>query len=79
MAADSTDEHVGKRVVAQGGGTVGTVEEVRDGSLRVAVDPDADRDTLDELGWGAVVNQEVHALEDRFVSTITDETVRLRV
>lgn len=79
VSADSTDEHVGKRVVAQNGRTVGSVEDVRNGSLYVTVGPDADRETLGELGWDSTVNQEVHELNDRHVSTITDETIRLRV
>lgn len=82
MSTDSDfdeHEHVDKRVVAQDGHTVGSVAEVRDGSLHVAVDPDADRETLDELGWDSAVNREVHELDDRHVSRITDETVRLRV
>jgi hypothetical protein len=77
MASDADD--VGKRVVAQSGIQVGTVSEVRDGTLHVEVGPDADPDVLDQLGWDGVVNQEVHELEDRYVSTVTDETVRLRV
>ena len=72
-------EHVGKRVVAQNGTEVGTVREERDGTLYVAVGPDADTDVVDELGWGGVVHQRTHELDNRFISTITDETVRLRV
>ena len=78
MASDDAD-HVGKRVVAQSGNEVGTVSEVRDGTLRVEVGADADPDVLDQLGWDGVVNQEVHELEDRYVSTVTDQTIRLRV
>ena len=77
--SDDADDHVGKRVVAQSGAQVGTVDEVRDGALYVEIDPDADREVLEELGWDGVVNREVHELERRFVSTVGDETVRLRV
>ena len=73
------EDHVGKRVVAQSGNQVGTVAEVRDGTLHVEVGPDADPDVLDQLGWDGVVNQEVHELEGRYVSNIGDDTVRLRV
>lgn len=77
--AEFTDDHLGKRVVAQKGTEVGTVSDVRDGSLYVEVGPDADPETLDDLGWKGVVAQEVHRLKDRYVSNITDDVVRLRV
>jgi len=77
--AEFSDDHVGKRVVAQNGTRLGTVEDVRDGDLRVAVDPDADRDAVSRLGWDGQVNQDVHRLEDRYVSNVTGETIRVRV
>ena len=79
MVAQFTDRQVGKRVVDQNGVEVGTVAEVRDGSLYVEVSPDADRETLSNLRWDGTVNQEVHRLRARFVADVTDETVRLRV
>ena len=79
MVAQFTDRHVGKRVVDQGGVEVGTVEDVRDGDLYVEVGADADPDTLSELNWDGVVNQDVHRLPDQFVSNITDTVVRLNV
>lgn len=79
MCADFTDEEAGKRVVAQDGSEVGTVEEVRDGELYVGVGPDANGETLDQLGWGGVVEQEVHQLRQRFVSNVSERTIRLRV
>ena len=82
MASDSgtdPEDHVGKRVVAQSGNRVGTVSEVRDGSLHVEVGPDADRDVLDRLDWDGTVNREVHELERRYISNIGDDVVRLRV
>ncbi|WP_134669711.1 hypothetical protein [Halorussus marinus] len=78
MAAFS-DDHVGKRVLAQNGTRLGTVEDVRDGDLHVGVDPDADRDAVSQLGWDGQVNQDVHRLEDSYVTDITEQTVRLRV
>lgn len=79
MCADFTDEEAGKRVVAQDGAEVGTVEEVRDGELYVEVGPDANGETLDQLGWEGVVEQEVHQLRQRFVSNVSERTIRLRV
>ena len=77
--ADYSEKHVGKRVVSQSGGTVGTVDDVRDGDLYVTVDADADAETLSELRWDGPVHQDTERLADEFVSNITDETVRLRV
>ena len=82
MASDTDtdpEDHVGKRVVAQSGNRVGTVAEVRDGTLHVEVGPDADRDVLDQLNWDGIVNREVHELEGRYISNISDDVVRLRV
>ena len=73
------EDHVGKRVVAQSGNQVGTVAAVDDGTLRVEVGPDADPDVLGQLNWDGTVNQEIHELEGRYVSTIGDDVVRLRV
>lgn len=77
--ADFSDDHVDKRVVAHSGARLGTVDQVRDGDLLVAVDPDADRDALSELGWDGPVNQDAHRLPDRYVSNVTETTIRLRV
>ena len=79
MAAEFTDEQIGKRVVDQAGVEVGTVSDVRDGSLYVEVSPDADRETLSNLRWDGAVNQEVHHLRSRFVTNVDGETIRLRV
>jgi len=79
MVAGYTDEQIGKRVVDQAGATVGTVSDVRDGSLYVEVAPDADRETISNLRWDGAVNQEVHHLRSRFVSDVGDDVVRLRV
>ena len=79
MVADFTDEQIGKRVVDQAGAEVGTVSDVRDGSLYVEVAPDADRETLSNLRWEGAVNQEVHRLRSRFVTDVDDDVVRLRV
>ena len=79
MAAEFTDEQIGKRVVDQAGAAVGTVSDVRDGSLYVEVAPDADRETLSNLRWDGAVNQEVHRLRSRFVSDVGDDVIRLRV
>ncbi|WP_276302025.1 hypothetical protein [Halorussus lipolyticus] len=76
--ADYSDDQLDKRVVAQSGVEIGFVEEVRDGDLYVAVEPDAD-DAVSQLGWDGMVNQDVHHLEDRYVSNVTDATIRLRV
>jgi hypothetical protein len=81
--ADYSDEHAGKRVVAASGVEIGSVEEVRDGDLYVAVEPAddevADNEAVAELGWDGPVTQDLHRLPDRYVSNITDNTIRLRV
>lgn len=77
--ADYSDDQLDKRVVAQSGVEIGSVEEVRDGDLYVAVEPDADDDAVAQLGWDGMVNQDVHHLEDQYVSNVTDTTIRLRV
>lgn len=79
MVAEFTEEQVGKRVLDQEGVEVGTVAEVRDGSLYVEVAPDADRETLSNLRWDGTVNQEVHHLQAEFVSNVREDTIRLRV
>jgi hypothetical protein len=77
--SDFSDEQVGKRVVAADGTTLGVVKEVRNGTLYVEVGGDPNPDTIDELGWGGVVNQSVHELRRQFIATITDSAVRLSV
>ena len=79
MVAEFTDEQIGKRVVDQDGVEVGTVSDVRDGSLYVEVAADADRETLSNLRWDGTVNQEVHHLQSTFVSNVRENTIRLRV
>lgn len=78
MASEFTDEQVGKRVVAQSGATIGTVSSVRDGDIYVELTGDVENGLLSELGWGGAVNQEQLKLQDEYVSTVTDETIRLR-
>ncbi|NHN59593.1 MULTISPECIES: hypothetical protein [Halorussus] len=77
--ADYSEDHIGKRVVAQSGVEIGTVEDVRDGDMYVSVEPDADDEAVAGLGWDGPVSQDVHRLPDRYVSNLTDSTVRLRV
>lgn len=77
--AEFTDRQVDKRVVAADGTDVGTVSDVRNGSLYVEVGPDADRETVEELGWSGVVHQEVHHLRHQYVSDVTDDVIRLSV
>ncbi|WP_435175423.1 hypothetical protein [Halorussus sp. AFM4] len=77
--ADYSEDHIGKRVVAQSGVEMGTVEDVRDGDLYVSVEPDADDEAASELGWDGPVSQDVHHLRDQYVSNITETTIRLRV
>ncbi len=79
MVAQYTDQHIGKRVVDQGGVEIGTVNDVRNGELYVEVGPDADPDTLSELNWDGTVNQQSHGLPHQYVSNITDTTIRLNV
>ena len=79
MVAEFTEEQIGKRVVDQDGVEVGTVAEVRDGSLYVEVAPDADRETLSNLRWDGPVNQDVHHLQSEFVSNVREDAIRLRV
>lgn len=76
---DFTEKQVGKRVVAQNGSEVGTVVDIRDGNIYVEVSEDADRDVLDDLRWGGPVNREEHHLRQKHISTITDDTIRVRV
>lgn len=77
--ADFSDEQLGKRVVAQNGTTIGEVTDVRNGSLHVTVDGDADRDVIDELNWDGVVDQSTHELNDRHVTTVREDAIRLGV
>ncbi|WP_231185161.1 hypothetical protein [Haladaptatus sp. DYF46] len=77
--SDFSDEQVGKRVVAADGTPLGDVTEVRNGTLYVEVGADPNPDTIDELGWGGVVNQSVHELRRQFIATITDHAIRLSV
>ncbi|WP_137285062.1 hypothetical protein [Halorussus salinisoli] len=77
--ADYLDDQIGKRVVAQSGVEIGSVEEVRNGDLYVGVEPDADDDAVSELGWDGPVTQDVHRLPDEYVSNLTESTIRLRV
>lgn len=77
--AEFTDVQIGKRVVDQDGVEVGTVSDVRDGSLYVEVAPDADRETLSNLRWDGTVNRDVYHLESEFVSNVRENTIRLRV
>jgi hypothetical protein len=77
--ASFTEKQVGKRVVAANGTEVGTVAEVRNGSLYVEVGPDADRETLNDLDWSGVVHREIHHLRHQYVSDVTDNAIRLSV
>jgi hypothetical protein len=77
--AQFTESTIGKRVVDQQGIQVGTVDGVRDGTLYVEVGPDASAETVSELNWDGPVNREVHRLESQYVSTVTDDIVRLNV
>jgi hypothetical protein len=77
--ADYSDDHIDKRVVTQSGVEIGTVQEIRDGDMCVAVEPDADADAVSQIGWDGTVNRDVHRLPDQYVSNVTDTTVRLRV
>lgn len=78
--ADFSEEHVGKRVLAQSGAELGTVAEVRDGDLYVEVVSELNADdAISQLGWDGAVNQDTHHLPDQYVSNVTDSTIRLRV
>ena len=79
MDGDFTDKQVGKRVVAQSGREVGTVEFVENGDIFVEVGADVDADTLDELGWDDTVNLPAYRLRSEYVSTVTADTIRLNV
>jgi hypothetical protein len=76
--AEFSDDHIGKRVVAQSGTEIGTVEDVRNGDLYVTVTAEDVNDTVTELGWDGPVNQDVQHLRDRHVSNVTENVVRLR-
>ncbi|WP_123535577.1 hypothetical protein [Halosimplex salinum] len=77
--AEYTDEQVGKRVVAQSGEEIGEVVAIDEGSLVVEVQVGDGHDVVDHLGWDSGANQERHTLDDRYVSTIRENAVRLRV
>ncbi|MFC4447908.1 hypothetical protein [Halorussus aquaticus] len=77
--ADYSDDHIGKRVVTHGGVEIGTVEDIRNGDMYVSVTTDSTNETVDELGWEGPVEQDVHHLRDQYISTITENTVRLGV
>ncbi|MFB6165311.1 MAG: hypothetical protein ABEJ31_09155 [Haloarculaceae archaeon] len=77
--AEFSDEQIGKRVVDQDGRPVGEVTDVRNGELWVRIDADADPDVIDDLDWDGVVNQETQRLNEHFVSTVRENTVRLNV
>ena len=79
MVAQYTDDLIGTRVVDHRGHEVGTVSDVRDGTLYVEVGPDAPAETLSDLNWDGVVNREVHELEHEYVSNVSDDIVRLNV
>jgi len=77
--ADFSDDHLGKRVVTQSGREIGNVVEVRNGDLYVSIETDSLDETVDELGWEGPVEQDRHRLEDRYISTVTENAIRLRV
>jgi hypothetical protein len=77
--AEYSEAQLGKRVVAQNGTPVGEVTGVDDGTLLVTVDEDIDRDVVTDLNWDGVVNRETHRLNDRHISNVSEETIRLRV
>jgi|GEM_PF-4885579 len=74
-----SDADVGKRVVAQDGGTVGTVVEVRNGDLYVEPAGELDPDLAAELDWGGAVHHHSYRLEPQFVTHVSESVVRLRV
>jgi hypothetical protein len=75
--ADYSDDHIDKRVVTRSGVEIGSMQEIRDGDMYVAVEPDAD--AVSQIGWDGTVNRDVHRLPDQYVSNVTDTTVGLRV
>ena len=77
--ADFSEDQIGKRVVAQNGTEIGTVEDVRDGDLYVNVTVEDVNETLSELNWDGPVSQDVQHLQDQYVSNVTENAIRLRV
>ncbi len=77
--AEFTDKQLDKRVVGQNGSIIGTVADVRRGTLWVTIEPNADHETLKKLRWTGTVNQGTHELKDRFVGDVTPESIRLNV
>lgn len=77
--AEFSDDHIGKRVVDQGGTQLGEVTGVENGRLRVTLVEGADRETVDQLNWDYITNQETHRLNDRYISNIDEDEIRLRV
>jgi hypothetical protein len=58
--ADYSDDHIDKRVVTRSGVEIGSMQEIRDGDMYVAVEPDAD--AVSQIGWDGTVNRDVHRL-----------------
>ena len=77
--ADFSEDHIGKRVVDQGGTQLGEVTSVENGRLRVTLVEGADRDTVDHLKWDYITQQETHRLNDKYISNIDEDTIRLRI
>ncbi|MFC7141157.1 hypothetical protein ACFQMA_15135 [Halosimplex aquaticum] len=77
--AEYSEEQVGKRVVSQEGEEIGEVTAIDDGSMVVRVTVGNNNDVVDHMGWDTRTNQETHTLNDRYVSNIRENAVRLRV
>jgi hypothetical protein len=72
-----TESDVGKDVVDANGRTIGTVTAVRDGTAYV--DPDAGffDEVKAKLGWEDI-DDDAYPLNERDVSEVTDDEIRLR-
>ncbi|WP_459193739.1 hypothetical protein [Halosimplex sp. J119] len=77
--AEYSEEQVGKRVVSQDGAEIGEVSGIDDGSLVVRVTVGNNNDVVDHLDWDVRTNREEHTLNDRYVSNVRENTIRLRV
>lgn len=72
----ATEDDEGKTVVDASGGTVGTVTEVRDGTVYVSAAPGITDTIRSKLGWGGADTDD-YALQKGRIDTISDGELRL--
>lgn len=77
-SAQITDDVVGKHVVTGDGEEVGIVSSVEYGTAYVDPDPDLTTKIKTALGWEDDPDAAGYPLQEAAISTIDDDTVRLR-